>query len=81
MVKTAISIPDTVFREAEALAKKRGVSRSELYVKAVTEYIKGERFRGVRERLDALYGAQPEDSELDPALEVIQARSLRSENW
>jgi len=80
-MKTAISIPDSVFEEAENLAKRRGISRSELFTKAVAEYIKGERFLGVRERLDALYEAHPEDSDLDPAVEELQARSLPREKW
>jgi metal-responsive CopG/Arc/MetJ family transcriptional regulator len=80
-MKTAISIPDSVFEEAESLAKRRGMSRSELYAKAVAEYVKGERFLGVRERLDAVYAAHPEDSELDPTVEQLQTQSLPKEKW
>ena len=80
-MKTAISIPDAVFEEAESLARRRGMSRSELFTRAVAEYVKGERFVGVRERLDAVYGAHPEESELDPALALLQVRSLAKERW
>ena len=80
-MKTAISIPDALFREAEALAKKRGVSRSELYATAIAEYVKDERFLGVREQLDAVYGADPKESELDADLTAIQSRSLPREEW
>ncbi len=80
-MKTAISIPDAVFEEAEWLAKRRGWSRSELYANAVAEYVKGERFLGVRERLDAVYGKNPADSALDPAIERLQTRSLSKEKW
>lgn len=79
-MKTAISLPDEVFEEAERLAKRRGISRSELYAKAVAEFVKGERFLGVRERLDSVYGAEP-SSRLDPFLGEIQARSLPKERW
>lgn len=34
-MKTAISLPDSVFEEAEALAQQLGLSRSELYTKAL----------------------------------------------
>jgi metal-responsive CopG/Arc/MetJ family transcriptional regulator len=78
-MKTAISIPDAIFTEAERLAKRRGMSRSELYTRAVKEYISSERFLGVRERLDAIYGKYPDDSKLDPVLEEIQSRSLTEE--
>lgn len=81
MVKTAISIPDALFREAEALAKKRGISRSELYATAIAAYVKDERFLGVREQLDAVYGAEPEDSELDAALAKMQSHALPKEKW
>jgi hypothetical protein len=30
-------------------------------------------------RLDAVYGAHPEESELDPALALLQVRSLAKE--
>jgi hypothetical protein len=80
-VKTAISIPDSLFEEAERLAKTRGWSRSELYANAVTAYVNSERFSGVREKLDAVYGNAEEDSAIDPFLADAQARSLPREKW
>ncbi|HTX23415.1 MAG TPA: hypothetical protein VMD03_02055 [Steroidobacteraceae bacterium] len=80
-MKTAISIPDALFREAETLAKKRGMSRSELYATAIADYLKDERFLGVREQLDAIYGAELKESELDPELARIQSQLLRREQW
>lgn len=38
-MKTAISLPDDVFSEAERLARRLGKSRSELYREAVAEYV------------------------------------------
>jgi len=80
-VKTAISIPDSIFEDAERLAKRRGWSRSELYANAVSDFVKAERFIGVRERLDAIYGKDSEDSALDPLLEQLQLQSLPKEKW
>ncbi len=81
-MKTAISIPDAIYEEAERLAARRGWSRSELYANAVAELLKNERLVGVRERLDVLYGADPEDSTLDPKLAQAQARALpEDEPW
>jgi metal-responsive CopG/Arc/MetJ family transcriptional regulator len=79
-MKTAISIPDSLFAEADRLAKTRGWSRSELYVNAVTAYVNSERFAGVREKLDAVY-ADNDDSAIDPSLADAQRRSLPRENW
>jgi metal-responsive CopG/Arc/MetJ family transcriptional regulator len=80
-MKTAISIPDSLFEEAERLAKTRGWSRSELYANAVTAYVNSERFAGVREKLDSVYGHNEEDSAIDPLLAEAQARSLPREKW
>ena len=80
-MKTAISIPDSLFEEADRLAKRRGWSRSELYANAVTAYVNSERFSGVREKLDAVYGNDEEDSAVDPLLADAQARSLPREKW
>jgi predicted transcriptional regulator len=38
-MKTAVSIPDELFRRADALATKLGKSRSELYREAVADYL------------------------------------------
>ena len=80
-MKTAISIPDSVFEEAEGLAKRRGMSRSELYTKAVTQFLEGERFAGVREQLDAVYETHPDESELDPVAAALQARWVSRTTW
>jgi metal-responsive CopG/Arc/MetJ family transcriptional regulator len=80
-MKTAISIPDATYEEAERLAKNRGWSRSELYSNAVAAYVKSERVSGVREKLDAVYGRNGEDSAVDPHLAEAQVRSLPVEHW
>jgi metal-responsive CopG/Arc/MetJ family transcriptional regulator len=38
-MKTAISVPDEVFEQAERLARRQGRSRSQLYSAAVREYV------------------------------------------
>ena len=38
-MKVAISIPDPIFADAELLAKRFGTSRSEIYARALNEYI------------------------------------------
>jgi metal-responsive CopG/Arc/MetJ family transcriptional regulator len=80
-MKTAISIPDSLFEEADRLAKRRGWSRSELYANAVAAYVNSERFSGVREKLDAVYGNDEEDSAVDPLLADAQVRSLPRDKW
>jgi metal-responsive CopG/Arc/MetJ family transcriptional regulator len=38
-MKTAISLPDRVFREAERFARRVRKSRSKLYAEAIAEYL------------------------------------------
>jgi metal-responsive CopG/Arc/MetJ family transcriptional regulator len=78
-MKTAISIPDPVFRNAEQLAKHLKVSRSRLYAVAVAEYVKRHRATKVTDKLNAIYGDS--DSALDETIATIQTRSLPRERW
>jgi metal-responsive CopG/Arc/MetJ family transcriptional regulator len=78
-MKTAISIPDKVFRSADALAKRLGISRSELYATAITEFLSKNQSRQVTARLDAVYAE--EDSSLSPSLIQLQTESLAREEW
>ena len=38
-MKTAVSIPDTLFRRAEELARRLGKSRSQIYQEALADYV------------------------------------------
>lgn len=38
-MKTAVSIPDDLFRQADALASRLGKSRSEVYRAALADYV------------------------------------------
>jgi metal-responsive CopG/Arc/MetJ family transcriptional regulator len=78
-MKTAISIPDKVFRSADALAKRLGISRSKLYSTAITEFLSKHQCRQITARLDAVYAE--EDSSLSPNLIRLQAKSLSHEEW
>lgn len=73
-MKTAISLPDDVFDDADQLADRLGLSRSALYVRALREYLAKHRDQRVTERLDEVYGDHPEG--LDPALRSAQARTV-----
>lgn len=53
-MKTAISIPDDVFADAERLARDLGKSRSRLYGDAVREYVARHSADSVTEALNCL---------------------------
>jgi metal-responsive CopG/Arc/MetJ family transcriptional regulator len=78
-VKTAVSIPNPVFEAAEELAERLGVSRSELYARALADFLEKRLDRRVTERLDEVYAR--EESGLDPALARLQAASLPRDEW
>lgn len=78
-MKTAISIPDSIFEEADNLAKQLGMSRSELFRRAVEEYMESRRQDNVRKALDRVYS--DESSKLDERLAQMQFASLPKEDW
>jgi metal-responsive CopG/Arc/MetJ family transcriptional regulator len=78
-MKTAISIPDPLFRAAERAAKRQKVSRSRFYAKAVAAYLKSQGDKSIKEALDAVYAT--EDSSLDPVIARIQSLSIGREEW
>jgi len=79
IMKTAISLPDSVFQEAEALAKQLGLSRSELYTKALKAYLKKYNRNQILHKLNQVYSQ--ESSELDPVMAKMQFMSLPDEDW
>jgi metal-responsive CopG/Arc/MetJ family transcriptional regulator len=80
-MKTAISIPDPLFEAAEKLARRLGMSRSQLYSKAIDSFIEKYRYSGVTERLNTVYEASPEAGCLDKDIEKLQSQSLSKDGW
>jgi len=81
LVKTAISLPDPVFKSAEQLAQRLRMSRSELYAKAVKAFLEEHRDDLITSRLNDVYGPEAECSSLDPGVAFLQHRSLSREKW
>lgn len=80
-MKTAISIPDPLFEAAERLAKHLGLSRSELFRRALQAYLQEHNDEDVTEALDKIYRPANEDGNLDPLLEQLQLASLPKDEW
>ena len=75
-MKTAVSLPDPLFRDADRAAKRLGISRSELYARALAEFLRRE--SEVTLALDKVYAR--EDSKIDPVLGALQRRAT-AEEW
>jgi predicted transcriptional regulator len=80
-MKTAISLPDDLYQAAERAAKRLGLSRSELYRRALGAFLERHGERLVTEALDEVYGGAGVDSGVDPALRQMQQASLPREDW
>lgn len=80
-VKTAVSIPDHVLESAQKLTSRLGVSRSELYAKALASFVEKYREDLITAKLNELYGPGGEQSSLDPEVVSLQSRSLRRQRW
>jgi metal-responsive CopG/Arc/MetJ family transcriptional regulator len=79
-MKTAISVPDQLFGEADALARQLHLSRSELYVRALEAFVREHRGEWITERLNVVLAET--DSALDPVLAQMQFASLpEDDNW
>jgi metal-responsive CopG/Arc/MetJ family transcriptional regulator len=78
-MKTAVSMPDDLFRLAEATARRLRVSRSELYAKAIAEFLKRQDGNAITERLNDVYSRHP--AKVDSALNRAQLKSLEKNRW
>lgn len=81
-MKTAISLPDRLFEEAEVLAKRLGKSRSQLYAEALADYVGRHDAGQVTSRLDRVLreigDAGPRD---DRAVTAASEDILRQVEW
>jgi len=78
-MKTAISLPDDVFRDAELLAKRLKKSRSRLYREAVAEYLARHEPEAITDALNQL--ARKLDTRLDRATSAATTSMLESSEW
>ncbi len=79
-MKTAISIPDPIFKTAENLAKRLGLSRSELYVRAISSYVEVHKNQKVTDLLNEVY-ANAENQTLEKVFKQAQMKSIDKEEW
>lgn len=78
-MKTAVSIPDEVFEEADRLAKELKTSRSDLYSRALKEFLARHAPDAVTDAINrtiAEVGDKP-----DPFVTRAARRALESSEW
>jgi metal-responsive CopG/Arc/MetJ family transcriptional regulator len=80
-VKTAISIPDETFHEAERRASELGVSRSEFFTTAARHYIRELDAESLTHRIDAALAVVGEDASGQAAVRAGQRTLADGEDW
>ena len=78
-MKTAISIPDTIFQQAEKAARQMKVSRSELYTKAIASFLERHHAQDITGKLNEVYAQ--ESLALAPEFAAAQTALLTTEDW
>jgi len=77
-MKTAISLPDDLFMDAERLSKRKRISRSELYANAIRWYVQKESGVGITEQLNKIYNGK---ITVDDIAEKAGVADLNKEDW
>jgi antitoxin MazE6 len=79
-MKTAISLPDQLFKDADDAARRLGISRSQLYAKALAEYLARLSGTQITARLNGVY--QTVEGRPEPGLAALQSRGMpREDHW
>lgn len=79
-MKTAISLPDELFHEAERQARREKKSRSQLYADALTEYLARHAPEEVTEAMNRVMESLGEYS-TEPFLDEAARRVLEDTEW
>ena len=74
-MKTAISLPDPLFEEAEAAAKDLGLSRSKLIQTALEEFLARRRDEAITAALNRSLAENPD--EVDPVVQHFGLETLK----
>jgi len=80
-VKTAISVPDQIFRRATRYAKRLGISRSELFTRAVEQFIHDQNAKVIRESYDRAFGEDAGDDETSEFRRRSSRKALLDVEW
>ena len=78
-MKIAVSVPDEIFEEAERLARRTKRSRSEVYSRALAEYVARHAPDRVTEAMDQALAEIGESAE--PFLRATSRRILKRSEW
>jgi predicted transcriptional regulator len=78
-MKTAVSIPDWIFRDAERLAERLQKSRDQVFSEAVAEYVARHDPDAITEQINAVCAEV--DTRPDPFVASAARRVLERTEW
>ncbi|HLK11309.1 MAG TPA: hypothetical protein VKW76_08005 [Candidatus Binatia bacterium] len=78
-MKTAVSLPDAIFREAERQARRTRKSRSQLYAEALSEYLARHAPDEVTEAMNGVVDRLKQPT--DPFVSAAARRVLERSEW
>jgi metal-responsive CopG/Arc/MetJ family transcriptional regulator len=82
-MKTAISLPDTLYEDAEKTAKSMGIPRSQLFAKALEEFINHHKTESITEKYNEIY-SQIDSKDLSQieSINLLNLRELtKNDTW
>jgi len=82
-VKTAISIEESLFKEADELATEMNTSRSKLFAMAISEFIQRQKNQKLFEKINTAYDDMPDalEKEQQQAMKAKHRQILEEEQW
>ena len=78
-MKTAVSIPDEIFEQADRLARRAGQTRSYVFSQALREYVARHSPEEVTQAMDEVCEAVGD--QLDPFTAIAARRTLERIEW
>jgi metal-responsive CopG/Arc/MetJ family transcriptional regulator len=80
-MKTAVYIPDDIFKLAEKIAHHMKITRSEFYSRAIKDYLDGVEDENLTQKLNAVYEDKNNPSKIDNRIYQAQLNALEHEEW
>jgi len=82
LMKTAVSLPDSLFKAAEKTAEKLGIPRSQLFAKALEEFIYNHEESEITDKLNEIYSKVNTDEDAYHTASVSALRALtKDDTW
>jgi len=78
-MKTAISLPDDLFEEADTFASRLGKSRSQLYAEAIAEYLARYDAETLTDRMNQVLDSVGEG--IDSGIDAAAVETLSRVEW